>query len=175
MIDLDQLGHLHPDLPDELAGALVMYGSVALERQRHAPGVDFVASIRGRTVNETLVWRVRSANDAQMVDINRVTADGAECLALLIVGLHCSWRAVRRLQWRLGEGADWLVEEAASGEGIVLEVSGTDEGPLEPRIRKKKAQAQAAAGACHAAACVVRFLEPTATLWNDHDPRPGAS
>jgi len=105
-----------------------------------------------------------------MLDMNRVTEDGAECLALLIAGLHCRWRALRRQQWRLGEGADWLVQELPSGREVVLEVSGTDAGPFEPRIRKKKAQAMLANPGGPAAACVVRFLEPKAALWSDDGP-----
>jgi hypothetical protein len=166
-MDLEQVAVLHPDLPEDLARALVMYASVALERQHHAPGVGFAVVVRGQSKEEVLVWRERLPSEAPMLDMNRVTEDGAECLALLVAGTHCRWRALRRLQWRLGEGADWLVEELPSGAEIVLEVSGTDAGPFERRIRQKKAQAIAANPGGRVAACVVRFLEPKATLWSD--------
>jgi hypothetical protein len=71
---------------------------------------------------------------------------------------------VRRLQSQLGEGADWLLEEAGTKRRIVLEVSGTDEGPFERRVREKSRQAALAALRGAPAACVVRFLEPKALL-----------
>lgn len=174
MIDLSDLGSLHPDLPDELVGAFQMYAAIALERQRHVSGVEFLVTVSNTLVNETIVWRKRKAKDASMLDMNRVTEDGAECLALLVVGQQCSWRAVRRLQSRLRQRADWLVE-IPSGETLAFEVSGTESGPFERRIREKKAQAEAAAQAGGAAACVVRFLEPKAKLWSDHDPHTRSS
>jgi hypothetical protein len=77
------------------------------------------------------------------------------------------WRLVRRLQSEDGEGADWLVVDPQSGEEFLLEVSGTDEGPFERRVREKRAQASQAAlaaGRGKPAVSVVRFLEPKAML-----------
>jgi hypothetical protein len=72
---------------------------------------------------------------------------------------------VRRLQSNAGEGADWLAENDA-GQAIVLEISGTDDGPFEPRVPTKQSQALRAARKSGAspAVCLVRFLEPKAML-----------
>ena len=77
-----------------------------------------------------------------MLDIRRATEDGAECVALGLIGHHCrSWRLVRRLQSCFGEGADWLFEDIESGAKLVLEISGTDDGPFEHRLGAKMGQA----------------------------------
>lgn len=68
---------------------------------------------------------------------------------------------VRRLQ--PGESADWLLENDA-GERIVLEISGTDDGPFYPRVRQKRGQAALASARGLPAVSVVRFLEPRAML-----------
>jgi len=169
VINLAELLALHPDLVEEQIGAYQMCAAIALERQNHAPGVAFAVSLNDELTDETLVWRKRAPHDATMVDMNRATEDGAECLALLVVGRHCAWRVIRRLHSRRRERADWIVEDQ-SGREIALEVSGTDAGPFEPRVRQKTAQARAAALGGDAASCVVRFLEPKATLWTDHEP-----
>jgi len=171
VINLDELRALHPDLVEEQVGGYQMCAAIALERQRHAPGVGFAVSVNDELIAETLVWRKRAPHDATMVDMNRATEDGAECLALLVIGRHCSWRAVRRLHSRRREHADWIVEDQ-SGREIALEVSGTDAGPFGQRVRQKTAQAKAAALGGAAASCVVRFLEPKATLWSDDEPNP---
>jgi hypothetical protein len=172
-MDIDSLLELHPDLPSELAAAYGMYAATALERSGHCPGVSLALTVFGRSIGEALSWRVRSPDDVRMVDTNRVTEDGAECIALLVVGTHCQWTAVRRMQWRLGERADWIVEEASSGEQIAIEVSGTERGAFEPRIRQKLAQAEATpVVASRVAACMVRFADPKAELRTSHESRP---
>lgn len=172
-MDLETLLELHPDLPPELAAAYGVYAATALERCGHRSGVGLALTVFGRSVEEALSWQARSPDDIRMVDINRVTEDGAECIALLVVGTHCQWTAVRRMQCRLGERADWIVEVSSSGEQIALEVSGTDRGAFEPRIRQKVAQAKATpVVVSRMAACVVRFADPKAELRSSHDSGP---
>jgi hypothetical protein len=105
-----------------------------------------------------------------MLDIDRATQDGAEGVTLGLIGRHRPWRLIRRLQPRYTERADWLVEDADSGDRLVLEISGTDRGAMEPRLREKTAQAKLSPAARLAAACVVRFLAPSAALWNQDGP-----
>jgi len=147
-----------------------MYAATALERCGHQPGVRIRSNVLGRESDEAIQWQPRFPGHDRLLDWKRVTEDGAECIALLIVGTYCKWNVVRRLQSRLRERADWLVEIASSGEQIVLEVSGTDRGPFEPIIRQKMGQAGASPiKTSHSAACVVRFREPMAELRSDHD------
>jgi hypothetical protein len=169
MINLDELVSLHPDLPSEIAAALATCAAVALER-RYQPGVRLAAVVRGLPLEIGLVWRPRRPKDASMLDAKRATEDGAECIALALLGHDTSWRLVRRLQSRLGEGADWLVKDPKTGHCTVLEISGTDDGPFERRLRSKVMQARSAASGRGAAACVVRFLEPRAELYTDDGP-----
>ncbi len=163
MIDLDQLRHSHPGLPAGVAEALATYAAIALER-RHVPGVELALSIDGARSSEPMTWRPRNAADARMVDARRATEDGAECIALLLASRHRRWRIVRRLQSTLGEGADWLMEDPESKRRVVLEISGTDDGPFDRRVRQKRTQAALAERFGSPATCVVRFSDPKASI-----------
>ena len=163
MIDLDALRSVHPSLPEGLPEALATCAAIALQR-RHEPGVAMRVRLDARDLTEEVRWRRRPAADFTMVDTNRATEDGAECVALALVAGHRPWRLVRRLQSALGEGADWLVEDRETRRQIVLEVSGTDAGPFARRVRRKRAQARLAATLGSPAVCVVQFLDPKVLL-----------
>jgi hypothetical protein len=161
MLDLDALRMYHETLPVWLADALASYAAIALQR-RHQPGVKLSLKLGANQVDESLLWRTRP--NTTTVDEKRATEDAAECVALAIVGQHTRWQIIRRLQSGRGEGADWLMHDIDSGGDVVLEISGTDEGTFEARVRKKRAQANLAASRGKPAASVVRFLEPKAML-----------
>jgi hypothetical protein len=165
MMDLETLHTLHPELPDFQANALKGAAAIALQRREHVPGAKLLLKVGANTLEMALTWDPRSG--AHMLDEKRVTEDGAECVALAIVAHHRhEWQLVRRLQPRKREGADWLVQHRSSGQEILLEISGTDKGPFEPRVRTKRSQAALAAVARggRPAVSVVRFLEPRAML-----------
>jgi len=160
MIDLGELRSHHPGLADAIAEAMSHHAAIALQR-RHRPGVEFSMSINGESIREPLTWRATAETDALMVDTRRATEEGAECIALALVGRFRQWRIVRRLQ--PGESADWLLANEA-GEWIVLEISGIDDGPFNVRVRQKRAQAALASARGLPAVSVVRFLDPRAML-----------
>jgi hypothetical protein len=171
-IDLDALVDLHPGLPEEVAGIMAFGAAVALER-RHETGVLLAVDLAEKPIEEELVWRKRGAAKADRMDEKRATEDGAEGIALGIVGHHRPrWRLVRRLQSRRGERADWLFAADPNGAWVVLEISGTDAAAIGPRENEKRAQAAASTVARRAAACVVRFLEPRASLWESAPDGP---
>ena len=83
--------------------------------------------LAGDPAGEELAWRNRDASEVDKIDANRATEDGAEAVALGIVGRYRPrWRLVRRLQSRRRERADWLFAIEPAGVSIVLEISGTD-------------------------------------------------
>ena len=171
MIDVDALaGTL--GLPEETAAPLAHRAAVALER-RHAPGVRLAGTDQGAAIDEELRWRQRQPNASGYEDLNRVIEEGAEAIALALACSRRSWRIERRLQARLAEGADWLMVDPYTSAEVVLEIGGTDEQGLESLFDRKIAQARRSpfAGVGTPAACVVRFVEPTATLWSDDGPR----
>jgi hypothetical protein len=170
-IDLESLVQLHPDLPHEVAGMMAFGAAVALER-RHHPGVQLSVHFLGEAMvmKEELLWRKRGPGRAEKIDEKRATEDGAEAIALGIVGHHRrAWRLVRRLQSRQGERADWLFAIDGTEATVVLEISGTDQGSFGARQSEKREQALEAIST-EAAACVVRFLDPKASLWESHGP-----
>lgn len=99
--------------------------------------------------------------------------EGAEAIALSLARSHRAWRIERRLQSRLSEGADWLMVDGSTGSDVVLEIAGTDEQDLAEVFARKIEQSRRSPFAAFAtpAACVVRFLEPSATLWSDDGSR----
>jgi hypothetical protein len=161
MIDLDALGAMHPRLPPGVAEALATGAAIALQR-RHQPGVALQLQLSEGEVQEEVRWQRRSESDARMMDAKRATEDGAECIALAVAHQHRGWRLLRRLQSQSAEHGDWLLEDSATGRKIVLEISGTDVGSLERRVREKRGQAALAAAMGAPVASVVRFLEPSA-------------
>jgi hypothetical protein len=150
---------------------MMAFGAAVALGRRHEPGVLLAVDLAGRTITAELVWRKRDAANADKIDAKRATEDGAEGVALGIVGHYRPrWRLVRRLQSRRGERADWLFA-GADGAWIVLEISGTDVGAFGSRENEKRAQAASSNVARRAAVCVVRFLEPRASWWESDGPR----
>lgn len=161
-MDIDALHTFHPGLPRWRVEELTGYAAIALQR-RHEPGVTLSLTIGGKPVKETLEWGPRSG--AEVVDDDRATDAGAEGIALTIVGHHRKWRIERRLTSRRGKPeADWLLYDPEAKEMIVLEISGTDKGPFEARVREKRGQVALAARRGRPLVSVVRFLEPRAML-----------
>ena len=170
MIDLDALAD-ELGLPEETVTPLVHRAAVALER-RHPSGVHLVGTVQGAAIDEEVHWRPRMPNAAAYEDLNRVTEEGAEAIALSLACTHRGWRIERRLQARLAEGADWLMVDPSTGSEVILEVGGTDEQDLAKLFDRKIAQARRSPFAALGipAACVVRFLEPSTRLWSDDGP-----
>jgi hypothetical protein len=168
MIDLEVL----PDvlgLPADCVTPLAHRTAVALER-RHRPGVHLTGNVQETAIDEEIHWRPRTPGAATYEDINRVTEEGAEALALALACSKAAWRIERRLQARLAEGADWLLIDPATGSTVVLEIGGTDERDLDALLALKIEQARRSPFSERGmpAACVVRFLEPSVELWVDN-------
>lgn len=170
MIDLEVLADVL-GLPGDTVSPLAHRAAVALER-RHRPGAHLSGTVQGTTIDEEVRWRNRSPGAAIYEDLNRVTEEGAEGIALALARLHRGWRVERRLQSRLAEGADWLMVDASGELEVVMEVGGTDEQDLASLFARKLDQARRSpfAEVSTPAACVVRFLEPSAKLGHDDGP-----
>jgi hypothetical protein len=171
VIDLEGLAEV-VDLPGDSAAPLIHRAAVALER-RHRPGVRLSGDLQDVPIDEELRWRERGLGIAPYEDVTKATEEGAEALALALAGALRSWRVVRRLQQQHREGADWLMLDITTGNRVILEVGGTDEQNLATLLQRKLDQARGSPFAASAtpAACVVRFLEPSAKLWADDDSR----
>jgi hypothetical protein len=171
MINLDALAGVL-DLPEETVAPLAHRAAVALER-RHSPGVSLLGTVQGKAISEEIRWRHRHAKASTYEDLNRATEEGAEAIALCLACSHRSWRVERRLQSRLSESADWLMLDPSTGAEVVLEIGGTDEQGIDRLFDVKIAQARRSpfAGVSAPAACVVRFVEPSAKFWSDDGPR----
>jgi hypothetical protein len=167
MIDLEALSDVL-GLPEDCVTPLAHRAAVALER-RHHPGVHLAAIVRDTAIEEEIRWRPRTPSAAAYEDINRVTEEGAEGIGLALACSKSNWRIERRLQARLAEGADWLMLDPSTGSTVVLEIGGTDEQDLEALLARKIEQAWRSPFSERGtpAACVVRFLEPSARLWVD--------
>lgn len=172
MIDLDALAAVL-ELPQETVTPLAHRAAVALER-RHRSGVHLTGSVQAEAIDDEVRWLARSPGVAAYEDLNRVTEEGAEGIALAVARLHRGWRVERRLQSRLAEGADWLMVDISDNSEVLLEVGGTDEQDLESLFARKLDQARRSpfADVSTPAACVVRFLEPSAKLGHDDGPGP---
>ena len=158
-LDLDGLRIRHALLPAEFASDLGLHAAVALAQ--HTPGVEMKATVLLEQHTPVLSWSVRSADEAEQLDTNRVTELGAEAIALSLVHATRGWVVRRRLQRT--EFADWLLADAAGGR-VALEVSGTIDGGARGRMREKLAQVAGCVAAPTRVACVVRFIEPVASV-----------
>lgn len=125
--------------------------------------------IGDKAATEEVRWPVLSPTDAMTEDQNEATRDGAMGIALALAHRHRRWRVVRRLLSKVGEGADWLLEDQTKTR-FVLEVKGTDEGGLRISVALVQARSSRWARRATPAACVVRFREPRAIFQTD-DPR----
>ena len=159
-LDLDELRARHPVLSAARAHDLSENAAFALQR-RHVAGVALSIVAHENMSSMPLVWRRRETEPVHL-DAVRVTEDGAEAIALALVHELEGWTIHRRLP--RGEHADWLLKRDGTGVRMALEVSGTDEGPTEARLREKLRQVARASSAFKRVACVIRFTEPQALL-----------
>ncbi|MBI4703393.1 MAG: hypothetical protein HY744_19950 [Deltaproteobacteria bacterium] len=159
-IDLDGLRDRHPLLPENLAHYLAMAAALALQR-RHRPPVQLPTRICGKAAVTSLSWQWQPREHALQLDERRATEDGAEAVALALVHEALSWTVVRRMQRRTAGCADWLMQDGR--DQVALEVSGTDTGDVDARLRQKLEQA-ARSGRRRFGACVVRFADPLAVM-----------
>lgn len=168
-IDLEDLAS-STGLSRRSAEVLAFRAAIALGR-RYRPGVVMVASVEDQDLHVELRWEMPGDAEEPHQDFKRVTEEGAEGLALALVCASGGWRVTRRLQSLDAERADWLLSNGDAS--LLLEVGGTDQEPLATLLRKKLDQARSSPLARRAApaACVVRFLGPTAKYRRDHDPR----
>jgi hypothetical protein len=168
-IDLNRLSERHPALHATLAANLGFLGAVALQR-RHRPGVQLEAEVQQDRVTHTLVWTPLEREAMDQVDRHRATEDGAEAVALGLSHAARGWTVRRRLQRR--QHGDWLMEEAASGRKIVLEVGGLDDGSVAAKLNAELAQVMRSPLPYDRAACIVRFADVSAILVEvGHDAR----
>jgi hypothetical protein len=159
-LDLEGLRVRHARLPIELARDLGLHAAVALARH-HASGVEMRSTVLLEEHKHVLSWTARSAGTTEQLDANRATELGAEAIALSLVHATQGWVVRRRLQRT--EFADWLLADA-SGAPVALEVSGTDDGDARGRMTEKLEQVGKCVAALLRVACVVRFMEPIASV-----------
>jgi hypothetical protein len=160
-LDLETLRERHPRLHPEHAADLGLHAAVALQGQGHAPGARLVARIAGVAKDATLSWKPRADDAHETLDPKRLMEFGAEAVALALAHEARRWSVVRRLPE--GDSADWLLRDEG-GALVALEVSGTDTGDAEVRMRAKLAQVAKNEDGKTLSACVVRFEEPAAWL-----------
>lgn len=96
-----------------------------------------------------------------LLDVNRVTEDTAEAIALALVHHARGWVVRRRLQ--RGDFADWLLMDPAHNL-VALEVSGVSHPDGGARMRTKIIQVQKCSIRPTRAACVVTLASPESSL-----------
>jgi Mg-chelatase subunit ChlI len=163
-IDLNQLREMHPKLGVVQALNMVELATLALERNAHTSGARVSLVLEQVLSSGVLLWPAADLSKIDLYDHNRITEDGAEAVALVLVHRHREWRVVRRIQH--GEHADWLLEDCQGGvhERVALEVSGVDRGATNSRLTEKLIQVAKMMNVHQRWACVVGFEEPTAVL-----------
>lgn len=161
-LDLGRLSDVHPLLPPTTAADLATRAAVALSRQGHPPGISLQLRLPdARPSLATLRWNTAPSGAMEQMDRRRITEDGAEAVALMLVGVVCAWRLRRRLQQ--GEYADWLLRDA-TGRAVALEISGTEGDRDSSRMASKLSQVASCPAAPMRFACVVAFAPPAADL-----------
>ena len=160
-IELDDLNETHPRLPIEIARLLGTRAALGLQRRGHLPVCNLVTRIETARADHLLKWTQLDINELPLHDVLRVTEDGAEGIALAVVGSRLRWRVLRRLQRE--EHADWLLEDP-NRDLIAFEVSGLDRGNISQRVSQKRRQVRDAEDVDQRWAAVVSFEEPTAVI-----------
>lgn len=160
-VDLRLLKHHHPLLPASLVRILAHCAAIALDRQRHEPGIGLQVRLDAFQAEAVLDWDQPRASDVLQFDQYRVTEDGAEAIALSLVSSARGWVVLRRLQ--RGEFADWLLRDS-EGQRIALEVSGIAGSLDMTRLSEKLQQISRARITPLRYACVVAFARPEAAL-----------
>ncbi len=163
-IDLGCLSEMHPRLPDDMAGLMVIRAALGLQRNQHATGAELRMTIENETFRCALLWPAADLGTATQHDHNRITEDGAEAIALAVAHKRKAWRVVRRMQRE--EYADWLLEHQADGLRtlVAFEVSGVDTGRIVDRMKQKMAQVAKSQDVDQRSAGVVGFEQPEAML-----------
>ena len=161
---MSQLGQMHPRLPAAVALLLIGRAALALQRNRHKPGVAMSVRIDNTSTKASLFWSPADLKEAGQHDENRITEDGAEAVMLSLGHSQRAWRVVRRMQ--RSEYADWLLETTLRGKRklVALEVSGVDRGSITSRLANKLTQVAKSAGVHERWAGVAGFEAPVAAL-----------
>lgn len=152
---------MHPRLLASTAVDLAHKAAVGLARHGHQPGATLTTLIEREMGRASLHWVSAPPRDAEQLDRNRVTEDGAEAIALALVHEAQGWVVRRRLQ--RGDFADWLLEDSED-RLVALEVSGIGDGVDPGRLRDKLEQVGRSTVASHKAACVVELAPPRAIV-----------
>lgn len=155
---------MHPELPGDVAVAMLVRAALALQRNGHATGVGVSLQLQRAVSQGLLAWTHADMTTIEMHDHNRITEDGAEAVTLAVMHQHLAWRVVRRMQRE--EYADWLLERTADAgrETAALEVSGVDRGSIASRLTQKLAQVAKSSDVDQRWAGVVGFEHPIAAL-----------
>lgn len=163
-IDLKELREMHPELPGDVAAAMLVRAALALQRNGHATGVGVSLQLERAVSRGSLSWSHADMATITLHDHNRITEDGAEAVTLAVMHQHLAWRVVRRMQRE--EYADWLLERTAEAgrETAALEVSGVDRGSIKSRLTEKLAQVAKSIDVDQRWAGVVGFEHPIAAL-----------
>jgi hypothetical protein len=163
-IDLARLRDMHPLLPADMAGVMVMRAALGLQRNRHSSGVGLQMAIENRRHYCALIWPAADLGAAKQHDDKRITEDGAEAIALAVAYRTRAWRVVRRMQQ--GEHADWLLEDQDKGvrKLVAFEVGGTDQRSITGPLRDKLVQVAKSVDVDQRWAGVVGFKKPETAL-----------
>lgn len=163
-IDLKNLREMHPELPGDVAVAMLVRAGLALQRNGHATGAAVSLQLERAVSHGSLFWSHADMTTIELHDYNRITEDGAEAVTLAVMHKHLEWRVVRRMQRE--EYADWLLERTAETgrETAALEVSGVDRGSITSRLTQKLAQVAKSMDVDQRWAGVVGFEHPIAAL-----------
>lgn len=163
-IDLKKLREMHPQLPGDVAVAMLVRAALALQRNGHATGGGVSLQLERAVSQGWLSWTHADMATIELHDYNRITEDGAEAVMLAVMHKHLEWRVVRRMQRE--EYADWLLARTAEGsrEIAALEVSGVDRGSIASRLTQKLAQVAKSIDVDQRWAGVAGFEEPIAAI-----------
>ncbi len=163
-IDLKKLREMHPELPGDVAVAMLVCAALALQRNGHATGAGVSLQLERDVSQGSLSWTHADMATIELHDHNRITEDGAEAVTLAVMHRHLEWRVVRRMQRE--EYADWLLERTAERgrETAALEVSGVDRGSIASRLTQKLAQVAKSIDVDQKWAGVVGFERPIAAI-----------
>lgn len=163
-IDLAYLRDMHPRLPGDMAGLMVVRAALGLQRNKHSSGANLQMDIESMGLSCTLIWPAADLGTAEQHDYKRITEDGAEAIALAVAHETKAWGVVRRMQQ--GEHADWLLEHRDNGvrKLVALEVSGTDKRSITGPLHEKLTQVARSIDVNQRCAGIVGFKQPKATL-----------
>ena len=83
-IDLGHLCDMHPRLPGDVAGLMVLRAALGLQRNHHSSGAELQMTIEGARSHCVLTWPAGDLDTKVQHDSNRITEDGAEAIALAV-------------------------------------------------------------------------------------------